>query len=284
MAKSSGAFAWMPMYWGDYFRDTFRLTTLEHGAYLRLIGSYWVGRKPLPDDDRVLASTAGVKAPEWRRLRPTMVGFFTVAEGVWRHKRIDLELAAAENRSEHGKRGASAKYGSPRTPRALPEDSPEPERAGVGECKSQSQSHTHSQKIEETAVAVAPLVVVVPEKPRRKKSPPALPAEETVLPPALDTPEFRAAWVDWFDYRKSSGLSRWVQATVNEQLTEFAEMGTARAIAAIRHTIRKGWKGIFEPNGNGTSAAPRKSGSAIPATGGEGPQQATVVDRFSGRY
>lgn len=84
---------WMPLYTGDYLRDTRRLSLAEHGAYLLLIMAYWDTGKPLPDDDRVLARIVGTTATEWAMLRPAMYPFFVVEDGVWRHKRIDQELA-----------------------------------------------------------------------------------------------------------------------------------------------------------------------------------------------
>lgn len=85
--------AWMPLYWGDYLRDTRDLSTLQHGAYLLLIAHYWQ-HGSLPDDERALASIAGVPRPTWRRIAPALAAKFSPG---WRHKRIDAEIARTEH-------------------------------------------------------------------------------------------------------------------------------------------------------------------------------------------
>ncbi|MFN4017624.1 MAG: YdaU family protein [Reyranella sp.] len=95
---------WMPMYWGDYLKDTGHLSTLEHGAYLLLIGHYWSSGAPLPDDDAKLRRIAKIEsAAKWKKLRPVIETFFRVGAGVWRHGRVDRELEAASKRSSDAK-------------------------------------------------------------------------------------------------------------------------------------------------------------------------------------
>jgi uncharacterized protein YdaU (DUF1376 family) len=81
--------AWMPLYVGDYLRDTRDLNTLQHGAYLLLIMHYWQ-HDALPTDDARLAAIAGLPVAQWRRIREPVQAKF--ADG-WRHKRIEAELA-----------------------------------------------------------------------------------------------------------------------------------------------------------------------------------------------
>jgi len=145
---------WMPLYWGDYLRDTGRLTTEGHGAYLLLIADYWTSGRPLPDDDAQLAAIARLRPARWRRLRPVLEHFFEVGGGAWRHKRIDRELARARllvaERSAAGKAGARARWrhkrgrGEPpaqggaksdtgaRSARATPAVSPDPKWRDAG--------------------------------------------------------------------------------------------------------------------------------------------------------
>ena len=103
---------WMPLYVADYLGDTSHLSTLEHGAYLLLIMHYWQ-HKGLPPGDAQIARVARMSAKSWATVRDTIAAFFSPD---WRHKRLDLELAIAEQmaikRSAAGKAGASVRYGN----------------------------------------------------------------------------------------------------------------------------------------------------------------------------
>jgi len=103
MSKSD---AWMPLYWGDYLRDTVHLTATGHGGYLLLIGRYWTAGS-LPNDDAKLAAFARMTRKEWAEHGETIKEFFTVDGDMLRHKRIDAEKAKTDNLSS--KRSAVAK-------------------------------------------------------------------------------------------------------------------------------------------------------------------------------
>lgn len=143
--------AWMPLWIGAYLADTQHLTRDEHGAYFLLMMAYWRNKGPLQDDDKRLASIVKASPKEWKVLRPVLVEFFTVVDGTWRQKRIDAELAGANERQDSAQRKAKAaaearwgkpsKYPSsnaPSMPQALQEDvhdecpTPPPTPIGIG--------------------------------------------------------------------------------------------------------------------------------------------------------
>ncbi len=105
---------WMPLYWGDYLRDTVHLDTLEHGAYLLLIAYYWTNGNAIADDNKRLATIARLTPEKWAEIRPTIEEFFTIKGEKWHHGRVDAEIKTAETkshaRSEAGKRGAEARW------------------------------------------------------------------------------------------------------------------------------------------------------------------------------
>lgn len=94
---------WMPLYIGDYLADTMHLEGPEHGAYLLLIMAYWRNWGPLPDDNKKLAAIARTPLKVWMGMRDTIAEFFEVVDGVWRHWRVEEEMAAAIERVEIGK-------------------------------------------------------------------------------------------------------------------------------------------------------------------------------------
>lgn len=104
---------WMPLYVADYRNKTAHLSAAEHGAYLLLIMHYWVNGC-LPDNADQLTRIAGMTGAEWKKSRSTLQAFF---HDGWRHERIDIELARADDISckrraaadqRHSKRDANA--------------------------------------------------------------------------------------------------------------------------------------------------------------------------------
>lgn len=103
--------AWMPLYIGDWAAATAHLSCEEDGAYGRLVRWYWRNGAP-SDSDALLAKIAGVTPSRWRKLRPAVAPFFAIEGGRWLHRRVERELARAEERyrrrAEAGRKGGSA--------------------------------------------------------------------------------------------------------------------------------------------------------------------------------
>jgi len=133
---------WMPLYIADYLADTMRLSTEQHGAYLLLLMDYWRSG-PLPDNDQVLASIARLSIDRWKETRGLLVGFFSVSDGFWIHKRADAEIAKAvsfraKQKANGSKGGRPRQEKEPReNPAVNPEGSPD---------KSPSPSPSHVSK------------------------------------------------------------------------------------------------------------------------------------------
>lgn len=85
-----------------------------------------------------------------------------------------------------------------------------------------------------------------------------------VVPPELDTDEFRAAWGKWKAERAAKRIKPYTPDGEREQFRNLAPFGPAVAIAAIRHSIAQGWQGLFPhkvPKSVAlpTSAAPKET-------------------------
>lgn len=74
---------------------------------------------------------------------------------------------------------------------------------------------------------------------------PRFDASKVVLP--IQTEAFQEAWNLWCQHRTE--IKKPLKPTsCDQQLKQLAEWGEARAIAAIRYTVAKGWQGIQEPD------------------------------------
>lgn len=110
----------MPFYWGDYLQKTGHLSTLEHGAYVLLIGHLWTSDGSMADDDARLARITKCTGKDWLKLRPVLEAFFEIKRGLWKHDRVSTELKRAKNiyekRAEAGRNSTIKRNELPRSP------------------------------------------------------------------------------------------------------------------------------------------------------------------------
>lgn len=172
-------------------------------------------------------------------------------------KMIDALVKAGEIQimKQGGGRGRSAEYrltkyvekGEPIVPPL-----PSQERANVETGKGERQNI----KGEPDAIKGEP---AVPPNTNRIPKESHLNTNVVPLPAALDCDEFRTAWSEWMEYRRTRKpkLSPYSEIGTKKQLKAMAEMGVARAIAAIDNSIAQNYQGIFEPKShNGRAPTP----------------------------
>jgi uncharacterized protein YdaU (DUF1376 family) len=196
------------------------MSTLQVGAYVLLLCKAWQAEPPasLPNDDQVLARLARVDAVTWAEIKLGVLAPFRLGtDGRLHSKRLRLEYDTAVEkmraRQERGQAAAAARWGrgcrehAASMPRAVPEQTP-------------------SNAI---------------QKKREKKI-----KQEETPPPPFDTPAFSAAWAEWEQHRREKGGTL-TPTAVKRQYAFLAGIGEERAVAAIGHSIRNNYTGIFEP-------------------------------------
>lgn len=118
---------WMPLYIGDYLRDTMCLTNREHGIYMLLLMHYWV-EKRLTDDMDELLIIAKVARGDEPLLEKILQKYFTHGAGCYTQKRSEQEIKRANNinerNSENGKKGGRPPN-NPNETQTKPKDNPD---------------------------------------------------------------------------------------------------------------------------------------------------------------
>ena len=104
----------MPLYTGDYLRDTQHLSCSEHGIYLKLLMHCWDQKGPAPLDERKLLGVVNARSTdEIEAMRRVLSEFFVRMDDGHYNARIQGEIersdAISGARSEAGKKGYQAK-------------------------------------------------------------------------------------------------------------------------------------------------------------------------------
>jgi len=103
----------MPMYWDAYIADTTHLTTLEHGAYMLLLGAMWRRNGWVPDDEKDLARILGLTVGKWKRVRERLSPFLMFENGEISQKNLlkiwkNTQEKIAKNKENGAKGGRAA--------------------------------------------------------------------------------------------------------------------------------------------------------------------------------
>ena len=97
---------------GDYYRDAWQLSMLEHGAYTLLMDRYYLDESGIQDAQRYDLTGARSEV-EQAAIDKVLARFFRLIDGVWIKNRVEEEIAHAKRRIEAA-RANGGKGGRPR--------------------------------------------------------------------------------------------------------------------------------------------------------------------------
>jgi uncharacterized protein YdaU (DUF1376 family) len=115
---------WMPLFIGDYLKDTRMLSQGQHGAYLLLICHYWESRKPIPDNQSQLIRIGlAFTEEEQANIDFVLETFFEKTQFGYVHKKLDALIESHAEKAMKSRQNG-AKGGRPVHPEK-PRNNPE---------------------------------------------------------------------------------------------------------------------------------------------------------------
>lgn len=225
------SFAYLPLFTGDYLRDTQHLSCSEHGIFLKLLMHCWDQKGPAPLDERKLCGIVNARSSdEIEALRRVLGEFFTrMDDGHYNHRmqrEIERSEAISGARSEAGRKGYLAKA------KHLPSKSQaSAKQVPLSPSPSPSLPSTQDQNTR------------VPRSPSRALSVDNLVAE------GVD-PQHAADWI------KARGKVPLTETAWKAVKTEAEKAGITVA-QAVQRAAENGWRG-FKAGWQSSGEAPRK--------------------------
>lgn len=161
------SFAFMPVYSGDYLRDTRHLTPQKHGVYFLLLMYCWDQRGPLPLDEQECAGIANCRsADEIDSLRYILAKFFVRMDDGFYNRRMQQEVEKAQaisvKREDAGRRGANERMRRFREAQALAKQVPSKSQASDATPTTTTTTTTTATKVKDI-VGLKPDAVAILE-------------------------------------------------------------------------------------------------------------------------
>lgn len=214
---------WLPVYCGDYLKDTQDLTLTEHGAFFRLMMAYWqLG--PLDQTNGKCFRIAGAYTQEEQQAVQTIIDrFFYVEDGLIRNKRLDAEkIRSIEFKN---KQAANGRLGG-RPPKNNPDNNPKETQAFCLDNPNGNPNHNPN------------------ESPSPSPSPSPLPSPSPSLLSGRKRPS-RQRPVDWEPNENHQQLAKQLGLLINQQADKFRDWHDQKGSvfadwdAAFRTWLRK---------------------------------------------
>lgn len=260
MGKRSGRNAKSPafqFYPGDFLADpkVQAMRAEEVGAYLLLLCAEWLDG-PLPDDPGFLARVCRLGAAEFAQAWQAVGRCFKPAEG----RAGFLENPRLERERAFQAEGRARRLDASRIA----------QEARLALESSTNRERDETQPLLESNPPLSPTPVALHPTPdsrspaKGEKRAPRAAAPPPSFPASLDLPEFRESWTLWTQYRREKKAPLTPTGS-KALLAKCADMGLARSLAALRHTMEMGWTGMREADAPGGMFGQPKGPPAKPA-------------------
>jgi uncharacterized protein YdaU (DUF1376 family) len=240
-----------PFHIGDYASATRHLSWTEDAAYRRLLDVYYVREAPLPTEARLVYRLVLASTEEQREAVDTILGeFFELTPDGYRHKRCDVELAAAKEKSAKAAQSARARWGDAKQqPVAVPEP------ATPHTDRNANASSEVSERTEEACVRHAPKT-----NPKTKEEPNGSSGAAYAPPEWVPT----AQWADFVRMRKAMRNVPFTGAAARGVVAELEKLRAQGhdPVELLQLAVTSGWRTVYPPK---QAAKPVNGGSAEPA-------------------
>lgn len=242
------SFAYMPLYIGDYLRDTQHLSCSEHGIYLKLLMHCWSQQGPAPLDERKLLGIVNARnTDEIEALRRVLSEFFVAMSDGYYNKRLQEEIERSSCISGKRSGAANARWRARETLRSI------------------ASHDANALQVQSKSIASAPSPSPSPSQDKEKRNTtrasrtsPSIPGLESVSEQVLS---------DWMAHRKEKRAK--VTATAVRGIQREADKAGVTLEAALAMCCARGWTGFkadwvndSRPNGNHSAPMTTPSNAA----------------------
>ena len=215
------SFAYLPLFTGDYLRDTRHLTPLKHGIYILLLMHCWDQKGPAPNDEQECAGIANCRsADEIESLRYILDRYFVHMDDGWYNKRMMQEIETSSAISGKRSDAAHVRWEA---------------RKKIKEIQDASAMQVHS-KCNASAPSLSPSPSLEPEE--KKKTYTRFDARMYLSKSGLDAQTI----TDWLAIRKDKKLTPTKLAL--EEIQREAEKAGFTVEQAIKYCCKNSWAGF----------------------------------------
>ena len=218
---------------GDYRGATAHLSNDEDLCYRRLLDMYYDTQRPIPLETEWVARRLRVALDV---LEVVLHDFFVSKEDGWHNTRADIHIAEYVAQSERN-RVNGKKGGRPPSNKTTNQNP-----VGFQSVATGLQVETTSKGNQEP--------ITINQEPITNDIPPSPPSGGKAhdwfqdLPAELDTPEFKAAFLEWVAYRKKI-KKPFPPASAPAMWRKVEQAGVQAAIDGFETSMANGWQGTF---------------------------------------